>query len=239
MAYGSRDCNVDFVICLDITGAMAPAVYEVRNFTRLVYDRLGSEAARRGVELGSCRVKMILFKDFRYDADPLTESVFFNLPEEGEELLRFLDSVSCYGGGDLPECALEALSQAMRADFSEGENARHIILLISDAPATRLGNENRYSFIEYPEYMPRSFDELREIWQEGRAFSDGYRPKVNPLLILCMPDGDERYEEFVFGNQISTLERSFSITCSFGCGCGDLECEELLSMTSILALGGV
>ena len=226
----------DIVLCLDVTGAMAPIVEELAAYAPKMHQALAERTLAAGAKLCGLRVKLVLFKDYKCDVEPITETRFFSLPDEVGELAAELSSVRCGGGGDFPEGALEGLCVAMRSDFAPSEPAIPIITLISDATAHPLGTDYG-EFCDYPAYMPKSRDELRAIWQEGAAFSDGYRIKGLPNLIIYMPS-ECKSGGSVGVQTLRELERSYAVEVKPGCGCADVSGDDLVGIWSEIITKG-
>ncbi|MBQ9117194.1 MAG: VWA domain-containing protein [Clostridia bacterium] len=159
---------IDLVICVDATGAMSPFIFELKNnadklFTSIL--ELLEQQERRCNEL---RIKMIVFRDYRYDEEPMVETKFFTV-DESDDLVSFINSIHAGGGGDIPENALEALALAIRSDWnSDRPKSRQMIVMVTESPALMLGE--RKDEPGYPEGMPRDIAEL-EAWM---GFSEAY-----------------------------------------------------------------
>ena len=189
----------DIVFCLDMTGNGTGAEqlrYGLRDFAAM-YEECVSH--NKDMEVGRLRVRFVLFKDYSCDEEPMIESEFFTLDEELDDALAFLEGRYSSGGGDMPECALEALAYAMRSDWTtEGSVKRHAICLVTDAPAKQLGVCSGCA--GYPDDMPKSLNELRELWESGR-----YRNAKRLLLITpeCEPWMDLAEWPYTFMHRVT------------------------------------
>ena len=128
--------SVDIVMCIDATGSMSHILNEVKANALSFYQKFvdAMEEADKGVD--QLRIKGIAFRDYGYDDQPMVESKFFVLPEQGEEFKAFVEGIEAKGGGDTPENALEALTLALKSDWTtEGSKRRHAVLMFTDAPA--------------------------------------------------------------------------------------------------------
>ena len=108
--------------------------------------------------------------------------------------------------GDRPENALEALTFALRSDWTRlGTHRRHIVLLCTDAPALPLGARSDRDC--YPTDMPKDLEELSKIWEEDmdrrakRIFL--YAPYEEPWDMLemwtqCFHCDMDSYDKFDF-----------------------------------------
>lgn len=115
---------IELIFCMDATGSMVKFWERFVNVVPTIYPTL--EENFGGLDGIAVSVKVIAFKDYTCDPDPMTESQFFTLPEEQDDLITFLKSMEIEGGGDIPENGLEALVFAMRAFQERAENAKTI-----------------------------------------------------------------------------------------------------------------
>ena len=180
------NCNIDFVMCIDATGSMKPFMSEFKANVLSFYRKFVEKMEERGwgyYSVDQLRIKVIAFRDYAYDAEPMVESRFFVLDDEVEELYSFVDKIEASGGGDGPENAFEALALAMKSDWVRtGTKRRHVIMLWTDAPALNLGA--RASSPSYPSDMPADLAELHEWWEGPEMEFMAKR------LLLFAPDTD-------------------------------------------------
>lgn len=138
-----------------------------------------------GKSISALRVRVIGYKDYIYDDDPLVESRFFELPDESVDFKQFVDKLRADGGGDEPESGLEALATAIRSDWNPtGMKNRQVIVVWTDASAHELQRGRAESKTSYPDNMPTSFDELTDLW-EGQMSPVSHTSK---RLIIFAPD---------------------------------------------------
>ena len=90
--------NVDIVMCIDATSSMAPFIDKIKDDAHLFYGKYVKEMQKVDKSVQQLRVKVILFRDFRYDTKPLVESKFFTLPKENEKFCNFVDKIEACGG---------------------------------------------------------------------------------------------------------------------------------------------
>ncbi len=180
--------NFDMVCCVDATGANQPLITMLRqklpSIRTYVEECLGEAVAPEQINV---RVKIIAFRDYACDPEPMVESPFFTMPEDSEELSAFLGCIHAGGGGDIPESALEALAIALKSDFTKRttENkVRHVIIMMTDAPAHELlsGEDNP----AYPLGMPKDLNALRS-WVEDGVPDKGasYNPRCGRIFLLA------------------------------------------------------
>jgi hypothetical protein len=119
----------------------------------------------------------------------MVESKFFDLPKEASKLRSFLDGIEAIGGGDGPECALEAISVAMNSDWTlDGEKRRHVIVLFSDAPAMPIGE--RAGCPNYPDDIPSSMQEFTAWWEGVGQTYYGTMQRNAGRLIAFVPNDE-------------------------------------------------
>ena len=179
------DYNVDIVMCIDATGSMDAIIDEVKNNALTLYQRFVEEMGKKSKSVAQLRIKVIAFRDFAVDSEPLVESDFFVLNEDGgaEALYAFMDTIVASGGGDLPENSLEALAVAFKSDWVRtGSIRRHVVMMFTDAAAIPLGE--KAGCPGYPEGMPADIAELRDWWEGQEMESRAKR------LLLFAPDMD-------------------------------------------------
>ena len=174
--------HTDFVFCIDATASMGPFLDGFRRFMPSFLATLKKGCEENDLALASARVRFVLFRDFGYDSQPLIESDFFSLPEDGEYMEQFLAAFEAEGGGDKPESVLEALTLARDSEWRSGPAVRQMILLFTDADPHPLG---RHTYLPcYPvDMMPEDNRELREMWnQRGER---GFAPNKLRLMLFC------------------------------------------------------
>lgn len=166
---------VDLIFVIDGTSSMQNALDAAKNRALTMYKDIVAGLAEKNRCVRRLRVKVIVFRDFYVDAVPYEESDYFILTgEEDDDAMafrEFITGIRAMGGGDEPEHALEALHRAMKLDFTpcvEGQKARHIIVMMTDASAHPLSDGQR-SWEEnlgvYPADMPRDLEGLQAEWE--------------------------------------------------------------------------
>ncbi len=185
---GMGEYCVDIVMCIDATGSMSPIIEEVKNNALTFYQKFVDAMEENDKEVSELRVKVIVFRDYICDTEPMKESEFFVLPDQGTAFKNFVSSIEACGGGDGPENAYEAIATAMKSDWTlNGNKRRHAILVFTDAPA--LPFSERASCPRYPTGMPRDITQL-SAWWEGtdQMFRGSYRPKAGRLVAFVPED---------------------------------------------------
>lgn len=173
---------VDIVMCIDATGSMAPIINEVKGNALSFYQRFVDAMEESDKEVAELRIKVIVFRDYGCDDEPMVESQFFTLPDQNEDFRAFVSGIEAKGGGDAPENALEAIALALKSDWTvSGSKRRHAILVFSDAPALTLGA--RAGAPSYPSGMPADLAQLGAWWEgTDQSLSGSYQPKAGRLV---------------------------------------------------------
>lgn len=173
---------VDIVMCIDATGSMAPIIEEVKGNALSFYQRFVDAMEENDKEIAQLRIKVIAFRDYGCDTEPMTESQFFTLPAQNEEFKAFVSSIEAKGGGDLPENALEAIALALKSDWTTGgSRRRHAVLVFSDAPALAFGE--RAGSALYPTGLPTNIAQLGSWWEgTDQMLGSTYQAKAGRLV---------------------------------------------------------
>ena len=181
MAGQGMEYFVDIVMCIDATGSMGPIIGEVKSNAMSFYQKFLESMEDNDKEVSQLRIKVISFRDFGRDPEPITESQFFTLPEQNAEFEACVNGIEAKGGGDIPENALEALALALKSDWTTGgDNRRHVILMFSDAPALPLGARSGGS---YPAGMPSDLAQLGAWWSgTDQSIDSTFQPEKGRLV---------------------------------------------------------
>ena len=212
------DYNVDIIMCIDATGSMDPILDEVKR-KALSFGEIFREAMNaNGKEVHQLRVKVIVFRDYIIDSEPMVESRFFKLPEEKTQFNSFVGKIEASGGGDEPENALEAISAALGSDWvTSGAKRRHVILLFTDASAHPLGE--RKSCPGYPNNIPTNISALNAWWEGVSQYHYSNYQANNGRMVLFVP----RKEPWTQMGGWSRLWISYSDRCGLeGTGMDDV-----------------
>ena len=176
---------VDLVFCVDVTGSMTPILDAVKANALRFYDDVQRNLTDKGKHVDELRVRIIAFRDFNTDAESaVTESSFFQLPEERTFFSSFVDSLVAEGGGDAPESGLEAVALAINSPWtSRGDRRRQVIVVWTDQPAHPLG----FAVLppSFASSVPRDFSALTDLWEDPQ----GPVGSSSKRLILFAPDG--------------------------------------------------
>ena len=180
---------VDIAMLIDATESMGPIIDVVKANVLDFCKKFHEAMEVNGQNVDELRVKVIPFRDYQYDgAKAMDDSGFFSLPEQNEAFESYVKGIVAEGGGDEPENALEALSLAMRSDWTtNGSRRRHVILVFTDAPAVPLKDEKRVASPYYPPNMPADLKELEDMW-DGRKQGDGMPEYRSARLVVFAPN---------------------------------------------------
>ncbi|MDQ7905379.1 vWA domain-containing protein [Phytohabitans sp. ZYX-F-186] len=180
---------VDLVLCIDVTSSMTSIIETVKRGALTFHVRLAKAMALKEKPVGSLRIRVVAFRDFKADrVDPVQVGGFWRLPAEVDAFRRFVSGLRASGGGDEPESGLEALALAIDSDWDrEPERRRHVIVLFTDASAHPLGVGREAT--AYPAGMPEDLDALAARWGQGRSPSAVMDTGAKRLLIFA-PDRD-------------------------------------------------
>lgn len=210
------DYNVDIVMCIDATGSMDAIIDDVKANALSIYQKFVDEMEAKGKSVQQLRIKVIAFRDYGVDSEPMVESKFFVLDEEAEAFRDFVNSIEATGGGDEPENGLEALALAINSDWVKtGAVRRHVILMYTDASALNLGEKSGEP--GYPADMPADLTELREMW-EGQKME-----KRAKRLLVFAPDMEPWSNMLDWSNTFHTASKA-------GSGCDDTDIATCIHM---------
>lgn len=219
---GMGEYCVDIVMCIDGTGSMAPIINEVKNNAMSFYQKLLDAMEESGKRVSELRVKVIVFRDYICDTEPMVESEFFTLPEQNTAFKDFVMGIEACGGGDGPENALEAVAAALRSPWTTaGKRRRHVVLVFSDAPALALGE--RADCPGYPRDLPKSIAELGAWWENtDQMFTGTYSARAG-RLIAFVPNASPWTE-------ITTWNRYWPAFSPAGLGLEDVDIQAVIDL---------
>ncbi len=213
---------VDIVMCIDATGSMAPIIGEVKNNAISFYQKFIDSMEENDKEVAQLRIKVISFRDYGCDSQPMVESEFFVLPEQNEQFRAFVNGIEATGGGDGPENALEAIALALKSDWTTGgSKRRHAVLVFSDAPALPLSA--RAGAATYPQGMPADLPQLGAWWEgTDQTLSGTYQPKAG-RLVAFVPNAEPWTE-------IQTWNRYWPAFSPAGTGLPDVDIQSAIDL---------
>lgn len=185
-----KETTFEIVLIFDATGSMSGIISKVKTNATNFTDDILTQLRTEGIQLDNIDTKVISYKDYWVDADPMFSSRFYHLPAEKTQFSAIIKPIRASGGGDLPESGLEALKIAMDAKSPsriEGAVANKIIVLWTDAEAIPLENERQSavdlglittsnswspwynrSSSRYPTNMPNQLSKFKVYWDADR-----------------------------------------------------------------------
>lgn len=192
--YGGLGYAVDIVFVIDTTASMWPVLAQVKHHALGFHGGLISTMAAKGKHVSKLRVRLVAYRDFLdLPDDGLIQSGFLELPAQQDVYRLQVGSLTADGGGDEPESGLEGLAVAITSSWERGmDRRRHVIVLCTDASAHPLEAAAGRLIPGYPAGIPRSFDELTDLWDDpGGAAIDAaakrlllYAPDVYPWNVI-------------------------------------------------------
>lgn len=219
---GCGEYNVDIVMCIDATGSMAPIIEEVKENALSFYPKFVEAMDEVNKEVAQLRIKVIAFRDYGCDDEPMAESKFFVLPDDNEEFRSYVSNIRAEGGGDGPENALEAIALALKSDWTTGgAKRRHVVLVFSDAPALRLGE--RAGSDKYPADMPADLAQLGSWW-EGTDQTLGSKYQVKAGRLVAFVPNAEPWTE------LQAWNRYWPAFSPAGTGLSDVDIQAVLDL---------
>ena len=204
---------VDIVMCIDKTGSMSPVIELVKSHALKFETDLKSKLAEKQKHVDLLRVKVIAFGDCYADGPGwVRASEFFELPATSSSFRDFVSGIKVEGGGDEPENGLEAVAMAIKSKWTaEGFRRRHVIAIWTDASAHALEVSKDKGVAHYPADLPKSFDELKDLWDSQAIHAAARR------LIMFAP---EAYP----WNEISThWDEAIHFASQAGNGLGEMD----------------
>lgn len=130
--FSSASCSIDFVFCLDCSGAMKPIAEKAKE---LVRDFI-SNAAQYYVNIGSTiemiRARLVFFKNDENGAPTVKETNFLEFPEYSDLFFSILEERYVPSGiSGLPQNGLDALECAFNSDWVQGRHDKQHVVLIT------------------------------------------------------------------------------------------------------------
>jgi hypothetical protein len=185
---------VDIVFVIDATASMRGVLDWVKNRSVSFNQDLRSMHRAVGKLFDRLRVRVIVYRDFLADAagEALMSTEFLTLqynrsvtlPDEIERFDAFMQAIEATGGGPGDrESGLEALAAAIRSPWVIGATKRRQIIVVWTDGGTHDLDGGVWKPPGYPADMPRSFDELTDMWD-----GDQYMDRNAKRLILFAPD---------------------------------------------------
>ena len=230
----SIDMDIDLVFVIDATGSMHRFWDKAKAAALDFMNGLEVALKEHRRKVRNVSVRVIAFRDYYFDAEPMRTSRFFDLRdlEDKREFSNFINSIEPMGGGDEPESGLEALYEAIHSRWPtervKNIIRRQVIVLITDASAHELNDSRRYSEnLEYhptlyPAYMLESIEELAAEWNDSQIMNATrkclllYTPKTTPWdWVGCWPNAS--LLDIQDGAGGAEIEMNHIFACIAGC----------------------
>ena len=174
-----------------------------------------------GSDVGSVRVKLIVFREYGVDEVPMEISNWLELPDDEYILADKLRSIVLSGRPNTPKNGLEALFYAMKSDFVENPNDRQIIVMVTGSDA--LDMKARVTSSNYPADMG-DLPDLFDMWMGMSSDTNLKLGRYNKRLVMFAPAGS-MYEELV-----SVLESAIFHPVAPGKGLADVEFGDIFKI---------
>lgn len=221
MADNQTKRNVDIVMCFDATGSMAGVLDNMKENAQRLYSEILEKLTELGSEIDGIRIKVIAFRDYGCDEEPMKISDFFELPDDNTMFQDYLAAITPEGGGDGPENGLEALYYAMKSDFVTAPKDRQIILMFTDADALPLGE--RKDSPKYPTDMVNEAGFINTWLCTDQNAGLKLQPR-NERMAIFAPSGTY-YESFA-----GKVEHVAFTPVAAGSGLNDVDFSQILNI---------
>lgn len=125
-----RNQNLELVFILDTTSSMSSYIYEAKQNITKIYSEILKNDCIKSLKMG-----LINFRDH-----PPQESTYitklYNLTDDVNQMQKYLNETSAFGGGDLPEAICCSLNDCLNNInwTKNNEDLIKIAVLIVDAP---------------------------------------------------------------------------------------------------------
>lgn len=206
--------NVDIVFCIDGSKSMAGGFDSLRTKIENFDGEMRSRFFELGIDVGSVRAKLIVFREYGIDEVPMEISNWLELPDDGDILADKLHNIVLSGRPYTPKNGFEALFYAMKSDFVENPNDRQIIIMVTGSDA--LDMEARVTSSNYPADMG-DLPDLVDMWMGRSSDTNLKLGRYNKRLVMFAPAGS-MYEDL-----ISVLEGGIFCPVAPGKGLADID----------------
>ena len=171
----------DIVFLIDATGSMSGCIEGLKNNLKTFIDELTTPTANGGLPVKDWRAKVMGYRDYEEDgaANWLEDNPFVT---EVSQLKLQLSRLQATGGGDEPECLLDALylaasmPQTEKGEFPEPDKWRYrssaarIVIIFSDA------SFKEKMFI--PQSKGGTIDDVRNVCMANRIVLSIFAPDL-------------------------------------------------------------
>lgn len=221
----SLEYGVDMAFCIDATASMRPVLDMVKENALNFYQDLTRYMAKKGKYIKQLRIRVIAFRDYLADEEPMLVTPFFSLPDQAEDFAAVVRSIQPLGGGDPPEDGLEALGYAMKSKWDNSfQLSRHVIVVWTDDATHPLGYGKKAG--NYPQKMAANFQELSDWWGYGAYSPGAVMDQRAKRLVLFTPDLES------WNTIRDTWNQVIHIESEAGQGVRDVDYETMMSIVA-------
>lgn len=229
--------NVDLVMCIDGTQSMVGIIKKIKVLAKAMPALFSERMVEEQKTVGKFRVKLIVFRDYKYDgAKAMEQTTFFDMsdPNGQCELEKAIMDIVPSGGGDLPENALEAIAEALKSDWTTdgGYYRRHAIMVFTDADALPLQDADRVASPNYPRSMPKDQNELKSWFKNGisdQEVPSSYVPSKGRLIVYAPKTDDNTWWQ-VDKWSANGGRQVFVIPTKLDGGCDEIDFKDALGV---------
>ena len=126
---------LDIIVCIDVSANMNPVFEKIKQFTLSLPSSIKNYMQDIPFDNYQLRIKIITFRDYGSDSEPMTESPFYTFPDQSLAFKSFVDSLKTKRFSNGPKNALEAISLALKSDWTtEGNKRRHAVFVFTNSP---------------------------------------------------------------------------------------------------------
>lgn len=188
-SFFSRNSAVNIVFCIDLTSSMKPFLKFLENNIKQIYDefyRLNVFDGERANTIHDFKIRIVGFKDYELDDDPIIESEFFDVPFEMSKLKEFISKLEVSEKEYAKANGLEAFYYAMKSKWTIKNDRYDIqaIALFTDKDGYKL--KEKKNCPDYPTDMV-SKSTLVDMWN-GDTFDTPISITSSRLVVFAPPD---------------------------------------------------
>ena len=186
VAFVPKTSTLDMVWIIDATSGMTTTIAGMNTLLPNILSQFNSKIVGTNYNWNRIRLRLVLFRDYGYDAEPIASTPFVDISGDLSPLINFMAAETATGGGDAPNSGLEGLNEALDSSWTRpgdtvnGKTVDEIYSLIyvitrngahppAFAPSMVNGN--------YPpaSKMPRDYTSLQNKWNNVPATSSTHK----------------------------------------------------------------
>ena len=183
---------LDVAMCIDATGSMQGTINSVKARARSFSDDLNNALKAKNLTgFDYMRIRVIYYRDFGVDFQPMVKSAFMEMPTKKTEFETFVASQSASGGGDLPESGYVCINEGMQSNwFKTGD----------PIPGTAFNADEVYPVII--------------LWTDADTKPVEYAIGSTPAFTVGMPSSDSAFK--AKWNNPSVIDQKNRLLMMFG-----------------------